>query len=185
MEELKFKAIKLIAQIQVPIAPPVPSRVEVKAYSSNSDITGYVLAACGTAFVALLGVAGAWLRKYFDTRLELSIARQKEEFTNNKEDRDRSQSQLREDRERSQKQADIFLTTTLGVIKEEKDSHLEALQGIKAVLVRMDTNQAEITRQIIEVKGETSSNTLRIANMQNAINVIYGKVKSQESKEKA
>jgi hypothetical protein len=148
---------RLLAQIMVN-----PNRAELRQDSQNST-TDYILAAGAVGVVSVLGFLGVWLRKYFDTRLELSIARQQQEFANAKEDRDRSQNQ-----------SDIFLTTTLSVIKEEKDSYLAALQRILTALEKIDSNQCEIAHQIVEIKAETVTNTVRIANVQNTLSNIQG-----------
>ena len=168
MIEIKSEFVRTIAQIEVPANRPTP-KIEVVPYSTAHDITGYILAACATAAVGLIGVSGNWLRKYFDTRLEMSIARQKNEFEASKEDRESSIAEAKEDRERNRKQADIFLTTTLNVIKEEKDSYLQALEGIKTVLLKIDNNQVEVTRQIIELKSTANHNTIRIDNLINTV----------------
>jgi hypothetical protein len=160
---------KLLAQIMVNPSPP---RMEMRQDSQNST-TDYVLASAVLAVVSVFGFVGVWLKKYFDTRLELSIARQQQEFANTKEDRDRSQNQ-----------ADIFLTTTLSVIKEEKDGYLAALHRILAALEKIDNNQCEIAHQIIEIKGETASNTIRIANVQNTLGSIQGATQPWEGNDR-
>ena len=161
---------QLIAQIPVEIAPNNPP---VQRYIHQSNQTDYLLGSAAVALVAVTGYLGLWLKKYFETRLEMSIDRQKQEFLDAKEDRDRAQNQLIEDRMRSQKQADIFLTTTLETIKEEKENNLVALNRVASILEKVDLNQTEMMHQIIELKSEIRGTGLTCENVQTTIDNLH------------
>ena len=162
--------IKTIAQIPVEITPANPP---LQRYIHQSNQTDYLLGSAAVALVAVAGYLGLWLKKYFETRLEMSIDRQKQEFLDAKEDRDRAQNQLIEDRMRSQKQADIFLTTTLETIKEEKENNLVALNRVASILEKVDLNQTEMMHQIIELKSEIRGTGLTCENVQTTIDNLH------------
>ena len=158
--------VKLIAQIPI---DSNPNKEPVQRTYQQSNSTDYLLGYAAVALVATVGYWGLWLKKYFETRLEMSIERQKQEFSDAREDRDRAQSQLVEDRKRSQLQADLFLTATLETIKEEKENNLNALNRVTAILEKFNVNLAEMLHQILEFKGESAGTAIRIQNIQNSI----------------
>lgn len=162
---------QVIAQTPVEMVPANPP---LQRYIHQSNNTDYLLGSAAVALVAVTGYLGLWLKKYFETRLEMSIDRQKQEFLDAKEDRDRAQNQLIEDRTRSQKQADIFLTTTLETIKEEKENNLVALNRVASILEKVDLNQTEMMHQIIELKSEIRGTGLTCENVQTTIDNLHG-----------
>jgi hypothetical protein len=133
------------------IEQPIP-KVITYPQPNSAD---YWLAYLSVAGVGVLGYLGLWLKKYSETRLELSIERQRQVFADAKEDRDRLQAQTTEDRIRAQNQADIFLTATLSAIQEEKDNQLAALERLIRTLEKVDMNQAEMMTVIIEISNRS------------------------------
>jgi len=166
------KTLESIAQIPVESSPNKEVIQRTYAQSNNTD---YILGYAAVALVATFGYLGLWLKKYFETRLEMSIERQKEEFSNTKEDRDKAQRVFDEDRKRAQDQADLFLTTTLETIKEEKENNLNALNRVAQILEKVDGNQAEMMHDLVVLASDVKTNTLRIESLSITIDNVQGK----------
>ena len=157
MDEILSKNGEDLSQLPASTAAQVEQPIPKVITYPQPNTADYWLGYLGVAGIAILGYLGIWLKKYSETRLELSIERQRQAFADAKEDRDRQQAHIMEDRARAQKQADLFLTTTLSAVQEEKDNQLAALEKVCRVLEKVDANQSEMMSVIVGISNSSKN----------------------------